>query len=112
MEHLEVRHRRSPPDRGGPGRYAVAGLVTVVLWAVTGSGGAVEFPAEDPIILAGDLHDRTQIVYGWRYQPGDNPAWADPELDDSGWAVISSLLPLDDEPPGSWERSCNHGIGS
>jgi PAS domain S-box-containing protein len=26
----------------------------------------------------------------WRFQPGDDPAWADPAIDDSGWAVVEA----------------------
>ena len=26
-----------------------------------------------------------KLTDGWRYQKGDNPAWADPRYDDSGW---------------------------
>ena len=26
----------------------------------------------------------------WRFQPGDNPSWADPRLDDSHWALVGS----------------------
>ena len=25
------------------------------------------------------------VMEGWRYKPGDNPAWADPSLDDNDW---------------------------
>lgn len=32
----------------------------------------------------------------WRFRPGDNPAWASPDLDDSQWATITV--------PGSWSR--------
>lgn len=76
------------------------------LCALAAVAGAVEYPTEDPIVLSGDLHDRTQIVYGWRYHPGDDPAWADSELDDSAWVVQSSLLPTTEEPTGGWS-----GIG-
>ncbi len=77
-------------------------VLVALVAAVTPSALAVEYPTEDPIVLSGDLHDRTQIVFGWRYHPGDDPTWADPELDDSRWTVMSSMLPLDDPPPGGW----------
>ncbi|MGI4738380.1 MAG: ATP-binding protein [Janthinobacterium lividum] len=30
---------------------------------------------------------------GWRYQAGDNPAWARPDFDDSHWAALSPARP-------------------
>jgi len=30
-----------------------------------------------------------QIDDGWRFHPGDDPAWAQPDYDDSGWRVVS-----------------------
>ena len=104
MGHLVARHRRSPPDRSGRGRFAAVGLVTVALCVLSSLVVAADLPREDPIVLSGDLHDRTQIVFGWRYHPGDDPAWADPEFDDSGWEVRTSLLPVDEAPPGGWEK--------
>ncbi len=82
----------------------VASLAFALLLAPAPMIGAIELPTDDPIVLSGDLDDRTQIVYGWRYHPGDDPSWADPELDDSDWPVMSSLLPVNDEPPGGWPR--------
>jgi hypothetical protein len=32
----------------------------------------------------------------WLFAPGDNPSWASPTLDDSGWATISTKKPLTD----------------
>lgn len=81
-----------------------AGLLFVGVCALAPAVGAAELSEEDPIVLSGDLHDRTQIVYGWRYHPGDEPAWADPGLDDSGWEVATSLLPTDDGPAAGWPR--------
>jgi sigma-B regulation protein RsbU (phosphoserine phosphatase) len=26
----------------------------------------------------------------WRFHAGDNPAWADPQFDDSGWSLLRS----------------------
>ena len=30
-----------------------------------------------------------KLTEGWRYQKGDNPAWADPRYDDSGWQKLA-----------------------
>ena len=39
-----------------------------------------------------------RIVLGpeWLFSPGDNPAWASPGFDDSGWAVVSAQRELPD----------------
>ncbi len=37
---------------------------------------------------------------GWRYRPGDDPAWAAAGLDDSSWAVAPSSLRT--SPQGGW----------
>jgi len=90
--------------RWGAGRRVATVLLLAGMCALAPATGAAELPKEDPILLSGDLHDRTQIVYGWRYHPGDDPAWADPRLDDSDWEVTTSLLPVDDEPAVGWPR--------
>jgi hypothetical protein len=30
----------------------------------------------------------------WRFHPGDDPRWADPNFDDSGWAWVQAPLNL------------------
>ncbi len=50
--------------------------------------------AEATVVL--DLGTPTSLAGEWRFQPGDNPAWADPDFDDRDW----ELLPV----PGSWVR--------
>ncbi len=42
----------------------------------------------------------------WKYHPGDNPSWADPDVDDSQWKTVNSLLMQDTVPSGEWD-----GIG-
>jgi hypothetical protein len=41
---------------------------------------------------------------GWRYQPGDNPAWASPQLDDSGWQQLNPQPQSDMCPTSCWYR--------
>ncbi|MCH8524940.1 MAG: hypothetical protein LAT52_10355, partial [Balneolales bacterium] len=39
----------------------------------------------------------------WKYQPGDNLQWADPEFDDSGWyAIPPAGLAIDAMPDSLW----------
>ena len=40
------------------------------------------------------------LTEGWRYHPGDDPSWASPGLDDSGWERIDSGLSADAMPAG------------
>jgi len=97
-----ARHRAPPRPRGVREHLVAVSLVAAASMTITPAALAVEYPTDDPIVLSGDLHDRTQIVFGWRYHSGDDPAWADPDLDDRGWPVVSSLLPIADPPPGGW----------
>ncbi|WP_263358925.1 PP2C family protein-serine/threonine phosphatase [Acidicapsa ligni] len=42
------------------------------------------------------IHDREAVVSldgSWRFHPGDNPAWADPALDDSSWPLLKGDKP-------------------
>jgi hypothetical protein len=45
-----------------------------------------------------------QLPDGWRYHAGDNPAWANPSLDDSDWQVHDPLQPIDSCRHGCWYR--------
>lgn len=39
---------------------------------------------------------------GWTYMPGDDPAWADPDYDDSDWFQVSPVqIRLDGNAPDS-----------
>jgi serine phosphatase RsbU (regulator of sigma subunit) len=42
------------------------------------------------------------FTYAWRFKPGDDPAWADPAFDDSGWAVVEPLMSPGNLPQGGW----------
>ena len=89
--------------RRGLHRLHILGvLCTVVFTFSPGLSAQTSRPADDPLVLSGPLEDRIQLVYGWRYHPGDDPEWADPAFDDSGWPVAASLLPTDEPPPGGW----------
>ena len=33
------------------------------------------------------------LTKGWRYHPGDNPAWARPDFDDSAWDTLNPTRP-------------------
>jgi serine phosphatase RsbU (regulator of sigma subunit) len=42
----------------------------------------------------------------WRYHPGDNLQWADPESDDSNWELTNTILRPNNLPESGWD-----GIG-
>jgi len=49
------------------------------------------------------------LSQGWRYHAGDNPAWARPEFDESGWDTLNPRRPRQALPPAlssgiSWLR--------
>ncbi|MCB0314243.1 MAG: hypothetical protein KDH84_13435, partial [Calditrichaeota bacterium] len=39
----------------------------------------------------------------WKYHPGDDPAWAMPDIDDSAWQSLNPALGPAALPPGGWE---------
>jgi hypothetical protein len=43
-----------------------------------------------------------RLVYAWRFHPGDDPRWADPAFDDSGWERVEPLLPPSGRPRDGW----------
>lgn len=70
-------------------RLGIAAGAFAVLLGI--AGGGVGEPKtvhrlDPPTSLAGD----------WKFHPGDDPGWAAPAFDDSGWAEIRT--------PGSWTR--------
>ena len=65
------------------------GLLGVLLTAQVGLAEATEIPAELPRAL--------RLDEGWKAQTGDDPAWASPDVDDSGWETVE--LSRDAFPP-------------
>ncbi|WP_420455246.1 glycoside hydrolase [Rubrivirga sp.] len=93
---FRFRAYRVPPDllrTDGPNELAVrvydAGVEGGILEGpIALAVPTAQNPASVPVVadLAGD----------WRFQPGDDPAYSDPALDDRAWATI--------RVPGAWER--------
>ncbi|HWN44849.1 MAG TPA: SpoIIE family protein phosphatase [Thermoanaerobaculia bacterium] len=78
-----------------------AAALALLLGAGTAAQGQEPVPAEiEAVELAegGPL----QLVYVWRYHPGDDPRWADPAFDDRSWELIEPLLPPFGRPRGGW----------
>jgi hypothetical protein len=102
---------RSTPDRAEGEPYepqcsvrSVPALGLVVLVLVVASFATVargQAAAERPLVsLGADFganHDGIRLVDGWRFSPGDDPRWADPSFDDSGWLPVPDTV-LNFEP--------------
>ena len=48
----------------------------------------------------------TNLYGSWKYHPGDNPEWANPNFDDTGWESTNTLMFRSELPDSGWE-----GIG-
>ncbi len=77
-------------------------MVVIFPAAAAATGEGLD-PREDPVVLTQQRLDRVLLLTkGWSYHPGDDPAWADPALDDASWAVVRPCLQTSDEIPGGW----------
>lgn len=82
-----------------PSRVAAAGFLTVVAVAV--ALGQEPKPVEVAAAALGDS-DSISLTLAWRFHPGDNPSWADPTFDDTGWELVDPRMPLGKLPRGGW----------
>lgn len=64
-----------------------------LLWAAVFSYGQAATGASAPIVVEGLGKGTAPLSGPWRFQVGDNPAWAAPEFDDSRWEQVSADLP-------------------
>ena len=62
-------------------RSALLSILLVCVLGVTARGQTID---------ATQLGDSVDLSGNWRFQWGDNPRWAQPDFDDSGWRVIST----------------------
>ena len=55
---------------------------------------------------AADLDNAVFVLEGWKYQPGDDPSWSRPELDDRSWERLSTAwletASLEEMPASGW----------
>jgi signal transduction histidine kinase len=69
----------------------------------------IALPQADFALTPASISGPTGFVslhHAWRYHPGDDPAWAAPDFDDSSWQRSRTSLELDQGPPEGWD-----GIG-
>ncbi len=53
-------------------------------------------PAGGKFSLIDGRQEMMSLAGPWRFQPGDNPAWAEPGFDDSNWALVPGNKPWRD----------------
>ena len=86
-------------DRLAP---VVAAFVLFLVAPVPVAEGQVPSPAE--ITVGGVASAAFGISFDrpWRFQHGDDPRWADPTLDDSGWELVVPQMPPGKLPQDGW----------
>jgi serine phosphatase RsbU (regulator of sigma subunit) len=73
-------------------------LAAVLLFACPLAAQVSEGWSEEVVLGVEDLGHPTGLVKDWRFHPGDDSAWADPDYDDSHWTmVLPSLENIDPE---------------
>ena len=74
-------------------------LVAAVLFLIANPGAIRSQAATQAGLVKGSIGSSVLVLSGpWRFHPGDNLAWAQPDFDDSGWAA-QDLTP----PEGSYD---------
>lgn len=77
-------------------------LVTGLIVASVAASQVSEGWNEVVVLDQEDLEQPTGLVKDWRYHPGDDPTWADPDYDDTGWRLALPSLENVEPGPGSW----------
>ncbi|MGC9328223.1 MAG: hypothetical protein ACP5I1_11355, partial [Candidatus Hinthialibacter sp.] len=77
--------------------------VILSLVILAGIFGNFAYP-DEPVIISSDLIKSGSPYYfsQWKYHPGDNPDWADPNFDDRNWETVNSLLDQESPPLSGW----------
>lgn len=92
-------------------------MLLVAAAAVTGwaQGSAIDPHMTDPRSFdASGYGERVTLGPNWLFAPGDNPAWASANFDDTAWRTISARQPLSDygyhDIPYAWYRIHVHHL--
>ena len=85
-----------------PWRAVATTIVALIVVVVLAPPLAAQ--PEVTTLSAADLAEPVRLL-GWRYQSGDDPAWAQPEHDDSTWEILETA-DLVEVPASGWS-----GIG-
>ena len=78
--------------------YRIA-AVAVLLGASTAGYG--QEPAPAPLERFNE-EGLFQLTLPWRYHPGDDPRWADPAFNDTGWEPVAPQMPAGELPRHGW----------
>ena len=77
-------------------------LAAVLLVALPSIAQVAEGWHDTVVLDEEELERPTGLVKDWKYHSGDDPRWADPEYDDSGWPLVLPSLENVDQVPGGW----------
>jgi signal transduction histidine kinase len=69
---------------------------------------SMNFPNESIFVACDSLFNEFGIIGlgsldGWRFQPGDDPGWADPDFDDSNWMFLKPTGMYEPIPDSLWQ---------
>jgi hypothetical protein len=84
------------------GRKAILGVVFLL-----GIGAAWWAVAQEPAtarLAPGQFSEDgfIELVFAWRFHPGDDPGYVDPRLDDRAWVPADPRLPAGEPPRSGW----------
>ncbi|WP_223827660.1 sensor histidine kinase [Hymenobacter armeniacus] len=85
-------------------------LLLAALGLLFGVATAAPLPADTAVLRINRLPAAGLLLaHGWRYHPGDDPAWPRPDFDDSAWDTLNPTRPRRELPPAlgtgiSWLR--------
>ncbi len=81
-----------------PTLYRIAAIAILL-----GAPAAAHGQEPEPARLEGlGEEGLTQLSLPWRYHPGDDPRWADPAFDDTGWETVEPQMPAGKLPRHGW----------
>jgi hypothetical protein len=75
-------------------------LIPACVWSQTPSAASqnsVDTGNRDHLVIPSAIHGVIKLDSGWRFHTGDDPAWANPNFDDSGWQKIDLQTTLTDQ---------------
>ena len=93
------QHDRFGPSASAPGLTLPPATRWIALLSLALALGLLVSPAvgdPSPSPPSAPWSDSLQLDSGWRFRPGDDLAWANPDFDDRSWVSI--------EVPGAWGR--------
>lgn len=82
-------------------RPALSYVTAILLLLVAASAVLGQEPKPARITELGE-EGLSSLVYAWRYHPGDDPRWADPAFDDTGWEPVEPQMADGHLPRQGW----------